>query len=92
MRYILTTIATLALLATAPGAQASALRCGNDLIVPGDSILDVEDACGTPDREVALIGQNDQRVGTAYYYRLHNKSDRKIIFRGGSVAAIEVLE
>lgn len=79
------------LLSTATAAHADGLRCGNDLVRPGDSVLDVTDACGTPDREVVIVDKHNHRVGTAFYYRVNNKADRKVYFRGGSVTAIERL-
>ena len=79
----------LLLAATAP--HADSLRCGNNLIRPGDSVLEVTDACGRPDREVAIVDGDNDRVGTAFYYRLNNKADRKVYFRGGSVTDIERL-
>ena len=74
-------------------ARAASLRCGNDLVQPGDSYLDVTDACGEPAREVALVGEDDQRVGTALYYRGgYGQADRKVYLRGGTVTAIERLD
>lgn len=73
-------------------AWGGSLRCDNDLVRAGDSVLAVTDACGLPDREVAIIGEDDQRVGTAFYYRLENRADRKVHFRGGSVTMIERLD
>lgn len=81
----------LALLLIAPVVQADSLRCGNDLVRPGDSVLDVQDACGKPDREVAIMGEDNTRVGTAFYYRMEYKADRKVYFRGGAVTGIERL-
>lgn len=83
--------ATLALLLIAPTVYGDSLRCGNDLVRPGDSVLDVQDACGQPDREVAIMGEDNTRVGTAFYYRMKYKADRKVYFRGGSVTGIERL-
>lgn len=78
-------------LLAAPVAPADSLRCGNDLIRPGDSVLDVTDTCGRPDREVAVVDGNNVRVGTAFYYRIENKADRKVHFRGGAVVGVERL-
>ncbi len=73
-------------------ARAASLRCGNDLVQRGDSYLDVTDACGKPAREVALVGEDDQRVGTALYYKGgYGKADRKVYLRGGTVTGIERL-
>jgi len=84
--------AVMALL-VAQGAQAASLRCGQDLIQPGDSYLEVTDACGDSDRQVELVGENDQRVGTALYYRGdYGRADRKVYLRGGTVTAIERLD
>lgn len=83
--------AAIALLLAVPAAHADSLRCGNDLVRPGDSVLDVQDACGRPDREAAIIGEDNTRVGTAFYYRMEYKADRKVIFRGGAVDRIERL-
>jgi len=77
----------------AHGAQAASLRCGQNLVQPGDSYLDVTDACGDPDREVELVGEDDQRVGTALYYRGgYGQADRKVYLRGGAVTGIERLD
>ena len=90
--------ATLAVAAAAAalgvhGAHADSLRCGQDLVQPGDSYLAVTDACGDPDREVELVGEDDQRVGTALYYRGdYGQADRKVYLRGGTVTGIERLD
>lgn len=73
-------------------ASADSLRCGNDLVRAGDSVLAVTDACGRPDREVAVVGEDNQRVGTAFYYQLENRADRKIHLRGGTVTMVERLD
>lgn len=78
--------------AAAVPAWGDSLRCGNDLVRAGDSVLQVTDACGQPDREVAIVGADNQRVGTAFYYRLTNKADRKVYFRAGAVTGIERLD
>ena len=73
-------------------SSAQAFRCGNDLVLVGDSVLAVEDACGHPDRKVVLVGKDDQRVGTAFYYRLEQKAPRKVYMRGGTVTRVERLD
>lgn len=74
-------------------ARGDSLRCERDLVRPGDSYLAVTDACGEPDREVALMGEDDQRVGTALYYRgEYGQADRKVYLRGGAVTGIERLD
>lgn len=73
-------------------AWADSLRCGNDLVRAGDSVLAVTDACGRPDREVAVVGEDNQRVGTAFYYRLPNRANRKVHLRGGAVTRVERLD
>ncbi len=78
--------------ATMHDAEAGYLRCGQDLVNPGDSYLDVTDACGEPDREVTLVGEDDQRVGTALYYRGgYGQADRRVYLLGGTVTGIERL-
>lgn len=72
--------------------RADGLRCDNELVREGDSVLAVTDACGEPDRRVAVIGEDNQRVGTAFYYRQDNKADRKVHLRGGKVTRIERLD
>ena len=77
----------------APDAAADSLRCDGDLVRPGDSYLAVTDACGDPVREVALIGEDNERVGTALYYRGgYGQADRKVYLRGGTVTGIERLD
>ncbi len=84
--------AVVAVVASLPlAAGADGFRCGNDLVRNGDSVLDVTDACGEPDRKVRLVGEDDQFVGHAYYYRLTNQFDRKITFHGGQVVRVESL-
>jgi len=74
-------------------AEAAGLRCGHDLVQEGDSYLDLTDACGDPDREVALVGEDNQQVGTALYYEGgYGKADRKVYLRGGTVTGIERLD
>lgn len=72
--------------------RADGLRCGNELVREGDSVLAVTDACGEPDRRVAVVGDDNQRVGTAFYYRQDNRADRKVHLRGGKVTRIERLD
>lgn len=89
----LTTIIAVVAVFGVDTAQGAGLRCSQDLVQPGDSYLDVTDACGEPAREVALVGEDDQRVGTALYYRgEYGKADRKVYLRGGAVTAIERLD
>ena len=74
-------------------ANADKLRCGNALVQPGDSYLDVTDACGEPAREVAVVDEDNDRIGTALYYRGdHGQNDRKVHMRGGTVIAIQRLD
>lgn len=90
-RHTLATAIALTVLTTP--AAADSLRCGNDLVQDGDSYLDVTDACGEPAREVAIVGEDNQRIGTALYYRGdYGQADRKVYMRGGSVTGIERLD
>lgn len=92
-RTINLALATTLTVIAAPEILAAGLRCGGDLVQPGDSYLGVTEACGQPAREVALVGQDNQRVGTALYYKgEYGKADRKVYMRGGTVTRIERLD
>lgn len=73
-------------------AQAASLRCGGDLIQEGDSVIAVQDACGEPVREAAIVNDNGARVGTALYYRYDYGADRKVVLSGGKVTRVERLD
>jgi hypothetical protein len=85
-------IAAICIAVTITPLHAAGLRCGNDLVRPGDSVLAVADSCGEPDRRAAIVGEDNHRIGTAYYYRQENKAARKVYFRGGEVTRIERLD
>ncbi len=89
----LTRSITLMAVAAASAAHGASLRCGGDLVQEGDSVLDVQESCGDPAREVALVNDHGGRVGTAFYYHGgYGKADRKVIFSGGRVTRIDRLD
>lgn len=79
------------LLGAATTAEAAGLRCGNDRVQVGESIITVEAQCGQPKRRAGLVNDDGNVIGTIYYYDSPNYggNDRRIVFRGGRVVSIE---
>lgn len=79
--------------ATAIPAHADSLRCGNDLVRPGDGVTTVLDDCGNPKRTARLVNGYGNQVGTVMYFSPgFGQADRRVVFRGGRVDAIERLD
>lgn len=80
----------LVLILVGPSAHADGLRCGNDLVQRGDSIISVERKCGEPIREADLVNDRGKVVGTILYFDAgYGKADRRVTFRAGRVVRIE---
>lgn len=74
----------------ATSVNAGGLRCGNDLVSTGDSIVTVERSCGPPMRRAHLVNTDGKRIGTVWYIEGgYGRNDRRVEFRGGRVASIE---
>ncbi len=90
-RILLPTVLLIALI-SAPAVQADGLRCGNELVQRGDSIVSVEKACGEPMRKSNLVNDYGKVIGTVLYFEGgYGRSDRRVVFRGGRVVDIERL-
>jgi|GEM_PF-6671192 len=88
----LSTGASLAILLVlvTPTTQAAGMRCGNDLVQRGDSIVGVRDKCGDPIHQADLVNDRGRVIGTVLYFDLgYGRNDRRVVFRGGRVVAIE---
>lgn len=80
-------------LLAATSVNADGLRCGNDLVSKGDSIVSVERSCGPPIREAELVNAYGKRIGTVWYVDGgYGRNDRRVEFRGGRVARIERIQ
>lgn len=80
----------IALLGTATGAVGNSLRCGQSLVVAGDSLTEMREACGQPERIVELQNQYGATVGRLYYYDPgYGKAERAVEVRNGRVVAVE---
>jgi hypothetical protein len=87
-------LASLALLVAAPALEAAAagLRCGNDLVQRGDSIVHVRQKCGDPLHQADLVNDRGKVIGTVLYFDPgYGRKDRRVTFRGGRVVSIERL-
>lgn len=79
-------------LALAPlNASAESLRCGTDLVTPGDSLSDLREACGKPARTARLVNDDGETIGAVYYYQQPGRAERRIEIRSGRVSLIERL-
>lgn len=78
-----------------------ALRCGNQLVLEGDSKFDLKKKCGDPDfidsyqENVPIYNQAGYQIGTAtktvdkwYYQKLPNEFKYEIIFSEGNIKEI----
>lgn len=86
----LISLGLLSILLAAATAHADGLRCGNDLVAKGDSIVSVERSCGPPMRQADLVNAHGKRIGTVWYIDAgYGRDNRRVEFRGGRVASIE---
>ncbi|TQE98377.1 MAG: DUF2845 domain-containing protein [Spiribacter salinus] len=90
-RLIALALLTTTLLAATPAA-AENMRCGQDIVGPGDTASKLRDACGDPERSGALVNEYGKRIGTVYYYVPgYGKAERKVHVQGGRVTLVERL-
>ena len=76
----------LALLANAPASAA--MRCGTELVVEGDSVLKLLEACGEPDMGVAALGPTNAE----WIYNFGpDEFMKRVVIRDGQVERIEEL-
>lgn len=80
-----------ALLLTWSAAYAQgSWRVGNELILEGDTIVQVLAVAGPPDMRLQLENKYGATVGRRWYYRFEGYNARVVIitFRGGRVESI----
>jgi len=86
---------TLLLLLGADSALGDGIRCGSRLVMTGDPVSRLVQACGKPDRSFqarVLVGEREQRreVGvTQWVYERRRRPDLIVSLRGGSVVRID---
>lgn len=91
-RWLAGIAGTLAMLLTASAHADRALRCGTQLVRPGDTKAEVLAVCGEPlIREVISGGQGaDSAVVEQWYYTLGTQRFTRVLtFRGLALEAIQ---
>ncbi|SFD61524.1 Protein of unknown function [Thiohalospira halophila DSM 15071] len=87
------TLAALTATLLIPLAHAESLRCGNDLVRPGDTRGEVRAACGPPDRTYNLVNERGATIGQrAIYAPDPNRHARAVTYDGEEVTRVERLE
>ncbi|RME32534.1 MAG: DUF2845 domain-containing protein [Gammaproteobacteria bacterium] len=71
-------------------AAASSLRCGNLLVLVGDSKYRVLDRCGEPDHRERISGDLERPVEEWVYHRGPQRFTRILTFEGSTLIRIEL--
>lgn len=83
-------IAAAPLLLVSIPASADSMRCGNDLILPGDHITEVHEVCGEPVRTTEIENRFGARVGTREVYETgYGRPRHSVTYEDDRVVAIE---
>lgn len=72
-------------------ASADSMKCGNRLVMPGDTLVEVLQRCGEPEYRELVSGSDEPRVEQWYYERLNTQFPRILTFRGFHLIRIEVI-
>lgn len=68
--------------------DAGPMRCGDDLVQPGATVLDVQSRCGAPDLRERISGA-DQPLEEIWIYLRPESGEQKLLhFNGVTLAAI----
>lgn len=88
MRFLIMVLTLL--LSTA--AAADYMRCGNDLVLKGDHVVEVHDKCGEPVRTTRLENEFGAVVGKREVYdSAHGSRDHLVTYRDERVIRIDRL-
>lgn len=72
-------------------ADAESLFCGNSLISPGDTKVDVLEKCGQPLLIEILSGSDEQKIEQWFYRTGPRKFQRLLTFKGFKLTRIETI-
>lgn len=91
MKHYALTAALCLCLAGGAGAHASgSMRCSTELVILGDTKLDVLDKCGEPLFREIVSGADERRVEQWIYRPGSGQFDRILTFRGIDLVDIDV--
>ncbi len=71
-------------------AAASSMRCGNRLVLPGDSKYRVLQRCGEPEYRERISGYLERPMEQWFYYRGPQHFSRILTFDGNTLVRIEL--